>query len=98
MTPLAAPGALARIDGLAGLNELFAAWVETVYHHRVHSETGQPPLQRFLVDHVTATNNGPSDASKLLVKETFTLPPGVTVESVAPSGLPSSWVRGSCSS
>jgi putative transposase len=48
LVELAAPGALARIDGLAGLNELFAAWVETVYHPRVHSETGQPPLQRFL--------------------------------------------------
>ena len=45
---LAAPGALERVDGLVGLNELFTAWVETVYHPRVHSETGQPPLQRFL--------------------------------------------------
>jgi len=45
---LAAPGALAKVDGLAGLNELFTAWVETVYHPRVHSETGQPPLERFL--------------------------------------------------
>jgi putative transposase len=45
---LAAPGALAKIDGLTGLNELFSAWVETVYHQRVHSETGQTPLARFL--------------------------------------------------
>jgi len=30
------------------LNELFAAWVETVYHQRIHSETGQAPLTRFL--------------------------------------------------
>jgi len=44
---LAAPGALAKIDGLSGLNELFTAWVETVYHQRVHSETGQAPLARF---------------------------------------------------
>src|ERR1019366_5550891 len=36
------------VDGLNGLNELFAAWVETVYHQRVHSETGQAPLARFL--------------------------------------------------
>ena len=48
LVELAAPGALAKIDGLAGLHELFAAWGETVYHHRVHSEIGQPPLQRFL--------------------------------------------------
>jgi putative transposase len=33
---------------LAELNALFAAWVETVYHHRIHSETGQAPLERFL--------------------------------------------------
>lgn len=30
------------------LNRLFGAWVEGVYHHRVHAETGQPPIQRFL--------------------------------------------------
>ncbi len=45
---LAAPGATSNIDGLAGLNELFAAWVETVYHQRIHTETGQAPLARFL--------------------------------------------------
>jgi putative transposase len=44
---LAVPGALAKVDGLAGLNELFTAWVETVYHQRVHSETAQTPLDRF---------------------------------------------------
>lgn len=39
--------ALARVDGLRGLNELFTAWVETVYHQRVHTETEQTPLTRF---------------------------------------------------
>jgi putative transposase len=29
------------------LNRLFGAWVEGVYHHRVHSETGQTPMERF---------------------------------------------------
>lgn len=48
LVELAAPGALDKVDGLIGLNELFAAWVETVYHAREHSETGQAPLQRFL--------------------------------------------------
>ena len=43
---LAVPGALAKITTLAQLNELFTAWVETVYHQRVHSETGQTPLAR----------------------------------------------------
>jgi putative transposase len=35
----------------ASLDELgstFQAWVESVYHQRVHSETGQTPLERFL--------------------------------------------------
>jgi putative transposase len=33
---------------LAELNSLFTAWVEQVYHQRVHSETDQSPLHRFL--------------------------------------------------
>jgi putative transposase len=33
---------------LAGLNRLFSAWVETVYHRRVHGETGQAPIERLL--------------------------------------------------
>jgi putative transposase len=35
--------------GLAELNRLFAAWVETVYHRRPHSETGEAPIDRLLV-------------------------------------------------
>lgn len=38
----------APIGDLVELNGLFTAWVETVYHRRVHSETGQTPLERFL--------------------------------------------------
>ena len=33
---------------LEELNRLFQTWVEQVYHRRVHSETGQAPLERFL--------------------------------------------------
>jgi putative transposase len=33
---------------LEELNRLFTAWVETVYHRRVHSETGETPLARLL--------------------------------------------------
>jgi putative transposase len=40
-----APGRV--ITDLAELNRLFTAWVETVYHRRVHSETGQAPLARW---------------------------------------------------
>ena len=36
------------VQSLAELNSLFTAWVEQVYHQRIHSETGQPPLARFL--------------------------------------------------
>lgn len=36
------PGSLAELNGL------FQAWVEQVYHRRVHSETGQAPIERFL--------------------------------------------------
>lgn len=32
---------------LSELNRLFSAWLEVVYHRRVHSETGQTPLERF---------------------------------------------------
>lgn len=33
---------------LAMLNRLFTAWVETVYHRRRHSETGEAPIDRLL--------------------------------------------------
>jgi putative transposase len=35
------------VDNVAHLNQLFGAWVETVYHRAVHSETGHTPLERF---------------------------------------------------
>jgi putative transposase len=38
-----------RVADLAELNRLFTAWVETIYHRRVHSETGHPPLARWHV-------------------------------------------------
>jgi putative transposase len=36
-----------ELDDLVQLNSLFTAWVETIYHRRVHSETGQSPLDRW---------------------------------------------------
>ena len=36
-----------ELDDLAQLNTLFTAWVETIYHRREHSETGQTPIERF---------------------------------------------------
>ena len=38
---------LTPAGALLELNALFTAWVESVYHHRVHSETGQTPLARW---------------------------------------------------
>lgn len=50
--------------GLAELNTLFAAWVETVYHRTVHSETGQSPIDRWdtswaSAGHLPALPSGP---------------------------------------
>ena len=38
---------LAQVADLAELNRLFTAWVETVYHPAIHSETGAAPLRRW---------------------------------------------------
>jgi putative transposase len=46
LVELAARGGAAD---LAELNRLFASWVEGVYHRRIHTETGCPPLERFLL-------------------------------------------------
>jgi len=43
---LAEPG-LTPAAALLELNGLFTAWVESAYHHQVHSETGQTPLTRW---------------------------------------------------
>jgi putative transposase len=39
--------AVTGVDTLTNLNRYFAAWVEQVYHHRVHRSTGQTPLERW---------------------------------------------------
>lgn len=36
-----------ELDNIARLNTLFTAWVETVYHRRLHRETGQTPIERW---------------------------------------------------
>lgn len=38
---------LSPAAALLELNALFTAWTESVYHHQVHSETGQTPLARW---------------------------------------------------
>ena len=36
------------VADLDELNRLFTAWVERIYHRRVHRETGETPLARFM--------------------------------------------------
>jgi len=48
------------------LNEIFQAWVESVYHRREHSETGQAPLERFL-----AAAGAPPVPSERSLREAF---------------------------
>jgi transposase InsO family protein len=56
--------------GLLELNALFTAWVESVYHHRVHSETGQTPLARWN-DGWDRAGHGPIMATVDAVTEAF---------------------------
>ncbi|MGW9030907.1 DDE-type integrase/transposase/recombinase [Streptomyces sp. NPDC055722] len=37
-----------EIKDLAEMNRLFTAWVENIYHRRIHSETKTEPLQRWM--------------------------------------------------
>lgn len=45
-TDIAAAG-LDEAGALLELNRLLTAWIETEYHRRVHTETGQTPLERW---------------------------------------------------
>ena len=61
---------LTHAAALLELNALFTAWVESVYHHHVHSETGQSPLQRWN-DGWQAAGHGPVMPSADAVTEAF---------------------------
>lgn len=67
------------IASLAELNAYFAAWVETVYHRRVHSETGQPPLERFLAGGPPTLPNPADLRAAFLWSETRTVSKTATV-------------------
>jgi transposase InsO family protein len=43
------------LTSLAQLNESLLAWLEVVYHRKLHSETGQAPLERYRQDPAPAT-------------------------------------------
>jgi len=42
--------ATSEVDTLSLLNESLLAWLEVVYHRKLHSETGQAPLERYRQD------------------------------------------------
>ena len=70
------------IWSLEELNESFQAWVETVYHRRVHSETGQAPLERFL-----AAAGAPTVPSERSLREAFRWSERRTVSRTATVGM-----------
>ena len=57
-------------SALLELNAQFTAWVESVYHHQVHSETGQTPLARWN-DGWQRVGHGPAMASADALTEAF---------------------------
>lgn len=61
---------LSPAAGLLELNALFTAWVESVYHHQVHSETGQSPLARWN-DGWQAAGHGPAMPAAEALTEAF---------------------------
>jgi putative transposase len=63
------------------LNRSFQAWVESVYHHRTHSETGQPPLDRFL------DPGAPRVPSQAQLREAFLWSERRTVSKTATFGM-----------
>ena len=63
------------------LNRSFTAWVESVYHRARHSETGQPPLERF---HVAGP--APTPPTEVVLREAFLWSEKRTVSKTGTSG------------
>ncbi len=55
--------AASSVDTLPLLNESLMAWLEVVYHTKVHTETGQAPLERYRQDETPTTR--PVDPTEL---------------------------------
>jgi putative transposase len=64
---------------LAELNRLFSAWVETVYHRRQHSETGETPIDRLLAAGPPALPTEPMLREAFLWSEVRTVTKTATV-------------------
>ena len=67
------------ISSLEVLEERFQGWVEQVYHRRIHSETGQTPLERFSIK--------PKVPDLALVREAFLFSETRTVTKTATVSL-----------
>ncbi len=67
------------IASLEVLEERFQGWVEQVYHRRIHSETGQTPLERFSIK--------PKVPDLALVREAFLFSESRTVTKTATVSL-----------
>lgn len=61
---------LSPAGALLELNASFTAWTESVYHHQVHSETGQSPLTRWN-EGWQGAGHGPAMASAQALTEAF---------------------------
>jgi putative transposase len=64
---------------LAELNRRFSAWVETVYHRRPHSETGEAPIERLLAGAAPALPTPAQLHEAFLWSETRTVTKTATV-------------------
>ena len=51
------------VSTLGELNQSFLAWLEVVYHRKLHTETGQAPLERYRQDSAPSTR--PADPEEL---------------------------------
>jgi putative transposase len=52
-----------ELDDMTHLNTLFTAWVETIYHRREHTETGQTPIHRWTTSSPAAPTTAPTTAA-----------------------------------
>jgi putative transposase len=69
LAPAGAGQAGTEVGSAEELNRLFTAWVEQIYHRRVHTETGQAPLARF--GGYWAEHGSPALPDPQLLREAF---------------------------
>ncbi|HET8599830.1 MAG TPA: DDE-type integrase/transposase/recombinase [Segeticoccus sp.] len=70
-----------ELEDMTQLNSLFTAWTETVYHRRVHSETGQAPIERW------SAGQAPTMPTRAQLREAFLWAEYRTVTKTATVGL-----------